>query len=205
LESSAATDLSDATGKGEVFSLLKWRPLGVRRLQQPSLQRRGGCGKVAVTHLPLEEEKMKRVLLLGVVLAVALYATVAWAATPPTPMEKKLQKDVATLKAQVKTLKKSVSDLRDVALAVAVVGACNTAITADGLQGTWQEIDQLSAATQADKTYFGPQTPVNDAIGNSNNHWCALASVNRSQALPPTVAQFSALLALYQTTAAKVR
>ena len=91
---------------------------------------------------------MKRVLLLGVVLAVALYATVAWAATPPTPTEKKLQKDVATLKAQMKTLKKSVSDLRDVALAVAITGACNTAITADGLQGTWQEIDQLSAATR---------------------------------------------------------
>jgi hypothetical protein len=149
---------------------------------------------------------MKRVLLFGVVLVVALYATVAWAATPPTPTEKKLQKDVATLKAQVKTLKKSVSDLRDVALAVGVIGACNIAITADGLQQTWQEIDQLSAATQAGKTYFGPQTPVNDAIGtNGTNHWCALASVNRSQALPPTVAQFSALLALYQTTAAKVR
>jgi len=146
---------------------------------------------------------MKRVLLLGAVVAVALYATVAWAATPPTPTEKKLQKDVATLKAQVKTLKKSVSDLRDVALAVAVTGACNTAITADGLQGTWQEIDQFSAATQAGKTYFGPQTPVNDAVGN--NHWCALAEINRSQALPPTVAQFSALLALYQTTAAKAR
>ena len=148
---------------------------------------------------------MKRVLLLGVVLAVALYATVAWAATPPTPTEKKLQKDVATLKAQMKTLKKSVSDLRDVALAVAITGACNTAITADGLQGTWQEIDQLSAATQAGKTYFGPQTPVNDAILNTNIHWCASANVNRSQALPPTVAQFSALLALYQTTVAKAR
>jgi hypothetical protein len=147
---------------------------------------------------------MKRVLLLGVVLAVALYATVAWAATPPTPTEKKLQKDVATLKAQVKTLKKSVSNVRDIALVVAVTGACNTAITADGLQGTWQEIDQLSAAMQAGKTYFGPQTPVSDAVGTTN-HWCALASVNRSQALPPTVAQFNALLALYQTTAAQVR
>ena len=146
---------------------------------------------------------MKRVLLLGAVLVVALYATVAWAATPPTPTEKKLQKDVATLKAQVKTLKKSVSDLRDVALAVAVVGACNAAITADGLQGTWQENDQLSAATQAGKTYFGPQSPVNDAVGA--NHWCELAEINRSQALPPTVAQFSALLALYQTTVAKAR
>jgi hypothetical protein len=148
---------------------------------------------------------MKRVLLFGVVLVVALYATVAWAATPATPTEKKLLKDVASLKAQVKTLKKTVNDTRDLALAVAAIGACNVAITADGLQGTWQEIDQLSAATQAGKTYFGPQTPVNDAIGNTNTHWCGLVSVNRSQALPPTVAQFSALLALYQTTAAKAR
>ena len=45
---------------------------------------------------------MKRVVLLAAVLAVVLYATVAWSATPPTPTEKKLLKYVATLKAQVK-------------------------------------------------------------------------------------------------------
>ena len=146
---------------------------------------------------------MKPVLLLGAVAAVALYATVAWAATPPTPTEKKLRKDVATLKAQVKTLKISVSDFPQVAFALYVIDACNTAITADALQGTWQEIDQLSAATQAGKTYFGPQTPVNDAIGANN--WCDLAEINRSQAVPPTVAQFSALLAVFQNRAAKLR
>ena len=78
---------------------------------------------------------MKRVLLFGVVLAVALYATVAWSATPPTPTEKKLLRDVATLKVQVKALKKSVKDAQDIALGGLVIGACNTAITADGLQG----------------------------------------------------------------------
>ena len=146
---------------------------------------------------------MKRVLLLGAVVAVALYATVAWSATPPTPTEKRLQKDVATLKAQVKTLKKSVSDVRDAAAGAILLVGCNTAITADGLQGTWRVIDQLSAATQAGKTYFGPQTPVNDTIGGTSI--CGAIGVPRSQALPPTVAQFSALLAFYQTAAAKAR
>jgi hypothetical protein len=139
---------------------------------------------------------MKRVILLGAIVAVALYATVAWSATPPTPTEKKLQKDVATLKAQVKALKKSVSDARDIAVGIGIIGACNTAITADGLQGTWQVIDQLSAATQAGKTYFGPQAPVDDSI--SGVHICGEIGVTRIQALPPTTASFSALLRLYQ-------
>ena len=139
---------------------------------------------------------MKRVILLGAIVAVALYATVAWSATPPTPTEKKLQKDVATLKAQVKALKKSVSDARDIAIGIGIIGACNTAITADGLQGTWQVLDQLSAATQAGKTYFGPQAPVDDSI--SGVHICGEIGVTRIQALPPTTASFSALLRLYQ-------
>ena len=71
------------------------------------------------------------------------------------------------------------------------------AITADGLQGTWQVIDQLSAATQGGKTYFGAQTPVSDAIAGQSI--CQLISVPRPHALPPTVAPFSALLALFQT------
>lgn len=142
---------------------------------------------------------MKRVLLFGAVIGVALYASGAWSATSQTPTEKKLQKDVATLKAQVKALKKSVSTTRDVALGIGLIGACNTAITADGLQGTWQVVDQLSAATQAGKTYFGSQTPINDSIGTQ--HICAAIGVTRGQALPPTAVPFSSLLALYQRVA----
>jgi len=96
----------------------------------------------------------------------------------------------------VKALKKSVSDAREIAVGIGIIGACNTAIAADGLQGTWQVIDQLSAATQAGKTYFGPQTPVDDSIGGV--HICAEIGIPRSQALPPTTAPFSALLRLYQ-------
>jgi hypothetical protein len=146
---------------------------------------------------------MKRVLLAGAVLALLLYATGAWSAAAPTPTEKKLQRDVATLKVEVKALqtnvkklKKSVTDAQEIAIGVGVIGACNTAITADGLQGTWQVIDQLSAATQAGKTYFGQQTPVDDTIAGTSI--CQAIGVPRSHALPPTVAPFSALLALFQ-------
>jgi hypothetical protein len=146
---------------------------------------------------------MKRALLLGAVLALGLYATGAWSAAPPTATEKKLQKDVAALKVEVKALqgnvkklKKSVTSTEQIALGVGLIGACNTAITADGLQGTWRVIDQLSAATQAGKTYFGPQTPVDDTI--AGQPLCKLIGVPRSQALPPTAAPFSALLALFQ-------
>jgi len=145
---------------------------------------------------------MRRALALGALIALGLYANGA-AAAPPTATEKKLQKDVATLKAQVKALrsdlkkvKTAAADAQDIALGVAIIGACNTAITADGLQGTWQVIDQLSAATQSGKTYFGPQRPVDDSIGGQPV--CKLIGVTRAQALPPTSAPFSALLALFQ-------
>src|SRR5438105_15088636 len=115
---------------------------------------------------------MKQVLALGAVVAVGLYATGAWSAAQQTPVEKKLQRDVTVLKAQMKALQADVkkaktlaNDAQDAALGGIVIETCNTAITADGLQGTWRVIDQLSAATQAGKTYFGPQTPVSDEIG----------------------------------------
>jgi hypothetical protein len=55
-------------------------------------------------------------------------------------------------------------------------------------------IDQASAATQAGKTYFGPQTPVVDTLGGAPI--CQTIGVNRSQTVPPTAAQLNALLAL---------
>jgi hypothetical protein len=57
-------------------------------------------------------------------------------------------------------------------------------------------IDQLSAATQSGKTYFGPQTPVDDTI--AGQPLCKLIGVTRSHTPPPTAAPFSALLALFQ-------
>ena len=107
-----------------------------------------------------------------------------------------LKVEVKALQTNVKKLKKSVTNAQDIAIGVGLIGACNTAITADGLQGTWQVIDQLSAATQNGKTYFGQQTPVDDTIAGQSI--CQAIRVNRSHTPPPTVAPFSALLALYQ-------
>jgi hypothetical protein len=146
---------------------------------------------------------MKPVLALAAVVVLGLYAGGAWSAQQATPVEAKLQRDVASLKAQVKALQASVkkankaaTDAGEIAIGIGLIDACNTAITADALQGTWQVIDQLSAATQGGKTYFGPQAPVSDLI--AGQPVCQLIGVGRSHAVPPTVAPFSTLLALFQ-------
>src|SRR4029450_8179797 len=102
----------------------------------------------------------------ALVVAVATYSATAWSAASLTPTEQKLTKDVRVLTAQVAKLQKTqktdatqVTDTRDPAAGAIALGLCDTAITADALQGTWQIVDQLSAATQAGKTYFGPQAP----------------------------------------------
>ena len=79
-----------------------------------------------------------------------------------TRQTKALQVQVKTLERQVKTLQGRVLDDED-QLSVNFEGdTCLGAQVADAIQGTWVTIDQLSAATQAGKTYFGSQTPVND-------------------------------------------
>src|SRR5262249_50074011 len=115
-----------------------------------------------------EGGSMRKAFAVAAVVAVAAFAAGAWAAGPPTPAEKSLQRDVKALQIQVKGLQKSVkalkkadSNLADGIGTSLVYTFCGLAVTADGLQGTWQENDQLSAAVQTGKTYFGPQTPVN--------------------------------------------
>src|SRR5262249_55511457 len=66
-----------------------------------------------------------------------------------------------------------------------VWSACDVVTTADALQGTWQTIDELSAATQAGKTYFGPQTPVDDTI--LGHHACVVSRVGRMYPWPRTI------------------
>jgi hypothetical protein len=100
------------------------------------------------------------------------------------------------LKADVKALKKADANLELGIGAALLYSFCGLAITADDLQGTWQVADQLSAATQAGKTYFGAQTPVSDSLGTTSV--CQALGVPRSQALPPSTAQITALLALLQ-------
>jgi hypothetical protein len=155
---------------------------------------------------PGEEEKMRYGALVAVALvaAIATYTATAWSAAPPTPTEKKLLKDVRTLKSQVTKLQKTdkthataINTVGDIAVAAIVFSVCSTEATADAVQGTWQIIDQISAATQAGKTYFGTQTAVPDSTlgGLLTAPACQALKVIRSQALPPTAAQFNALIA----------
>jgi len=151
---------------------------------------------------------MKRVFLLCALVGVAAYATGAWSAAPPSPIEQRLLRDVATLKTQVKALqaadKKQNTGINtaDTIGAVAVVlTICSDEITADALQGTWQVVDEASAALQAGKTYFGPQTPVTATL--SGQDICAGGGITRSQVLPPTVAGYQALFAAFHTSSLK--
>jgi len=145
-------------------------------------------------------------LSVAVVAAVAAFAAGAWSAAPPSPAEKKLQRDVKFLQSQVKTLRGDVKKLKtretnteDLALGVAGFTVCSTVTTADALQGTWQVIDQLSAATQAGKTYFPPQVPLNDFVGGQSV--CQAIGVPRTLTVPPSTASFTALVALFQGAA----
>ncbi len=151
---------------------------------------------------------------LPIALAVAVlgagagYAAEAWSAPAPTPTEKALLRDVKTLTSQVKTLQGNVKTLQTnvkklqtdtqaaalTSVAAILADFCSAAITADAIQGTWQVIDQLSAATQAGKTFFGAQTPVDDTINGQSV--CQNIGVVRSQSVPPTVTPFASLLGL---------
>lgn len=138
------------------------------------------------------------------IVAIATYTATAWSAPAATPTEQKLQRQINTLKAQVSKLQKTqkqhataIDNVFGVAATAIVFSVCSTEATADAVQGTWQVIDQISAATQAGKTYFGAQTAVPDSTlgGLLTQPACQALKVLRSQALPPTAAQFNALIA----------
>lgn len=144
---------------------------------------------------------MKKAFVLCALVGVAVYATSAWSASNTDPTEQRLVRDVATLRKQVTALQKQVKTLdanTGAAVSVlAVLGICQAELSADAFQGTWQIVDQISGALQAGKTYFGPQAPVSATVQGQD--WCLLANVTRSQVLPPTVAQYLALLAPFHT------
>jgi hypothetical protein len=151
--------------------------------------------------------KYGALVVIALVAAIATYTATAWSASPPTPTEKKLLKDVKTLKSQVaklqkddKTLTANLNDLLGGVSLSLVLNACTNAVTADAFQGTWQIIDQVSTATQAGKTYFGPQTAVSDSLSGLTAPACQVLQVIRSQALPPTSAQLDALLGVLRAS-----
>jgi len=155
---------------------------------------------------------MKRAFVLCALVGVAVYATAAWSAAGPSPVEQRLTRDVNTLKSSVsalktqvktlqtqqKTLTKDLTSVGDIALGSFLFSVCSDEIAADAFEGTWQIVDQISAALQGGKTYFGVQAPVTATLQGQDI--CAGGSVTRSQVLPPTVAQYQALLAPFHTS-----
>jgi hypothetical protein len=149
---------------------------------------------------------MKKAFVLCAIVGAAVYAATAMSASGPTPVEKSLQKDVATLKSQVKKLQTQVktanNDINTVgslAATALLFTICGDELTADALQGTWQTVDQIAtAAGQAAK--FGPQTPIIATLQGQDI--CAAGGVTRSPSTSgavPTIGGYQALLASFHS------
>ena len=83
------------------------------------------------------------------------------ASTAGDPRVAVLQGQVRALQKQVKVLSAAAVDEKgQIQVSFAAV-TCLGAQTADLVQGTWGVVDQIAQAAQQ-KTYFGPQTQVND-------------------------------------------
>jgi hypothetical protein len=105
--------------------------------------------------------------------AVALFAaslvTITFLVLPATgaaatPTDRKiaaLQRQVKALQKQVKTIQTRLNVVRIEQTLAFAAATCDTAMTADLLQGTWGVIDQIAQAAQG-RTYFGPQQQLND-------------------------------------------
>ncbi len=138
---------------------------------------------------------MKRMLTVGaVVLAGLALAASASAATKPTPTEKKLEAQVATLmkqtaalQKQVKTLQSQVKTITNVVNGSLAINVCAAAITADALQGTWAAVNPLNPSA----VLFPPEAAVNDTGA------CQAAKVTRQTTGVPNLTAFKALLSIF--------
>jgi hypothetical protein len=136
---------------------------------------------------------MKRVVgTVVMVVALVLAAVPAGAAVSPT--ERRLLRDVATLKRQVRTLQTQTREANQGLNVLLALTMCDAALTADALQGTWTVIDQQAQAAGRPPV-FGAQTPLNDSGA------CNAFRISRSQAVPPSIAGFSAFLGLVRASA----
>jgi hypothetical protein len=147
---------------------------------------------------------MKKAFVLCAVVGVAVYAATAWSASTADPTVQRLVRDVATLKSQVKKLQaqqKTTTKNLNTAGGLAATGLlatiCGDELTADALQGTWQVVDQVATGLGS-AARFGPQVPVTATLQGQDV--CSVLSITRSQVLPPTVAQFQALLAPFHNS-----
>jgi hypothetical protein len=134
-------------------------------------------------------------LILSAVAGVAMLVPMAFSASSRDPLAVR----VAALEKKVKALQRDEQQLKVASATELLFSACDMAIAADAFQGTWQTIDQLSSATQSGKTYFGPQSPIDDTVGGQAA--CLRAGVTRSQGVPPSTAVFDALLSSLPETA----
>lgn len=118
------------------------------------------------------------------------------ASAVPASQSTSLARRVAALEKKVKALQKQSTVTQAVVGGLTFWSVCDAVTTADALQGTWQTIDELSAATQAGKTYFGPQTPVDDTVAGV--HACNVTRVGRSHLVPPNITWFNYLLRVFR-------
>jgi hypothetical protein len=137
---------------------------------------------------------MKRWVAIFVVVVgiVAIVPTATSASPSSVTARDSLASRVAALEKKVTALQKTVKSLQQLGALNLALDVCGLAVTADTIQATWQVIDQLSMATQSGKTYFGPQTQVDDSIGTA--HTCQLLGVTRAQTVPPSIAEFNSIL-----------
>ena len=129
---------------------------------------------------------MKRLVALAFVAAVCSVPA-ANAAAPKGPT-------LAQFKALQKQLKKDetrISDLEGALNGAFAFILCQNAVTADALQGTWQQEDAL-ATSLGKPAIYGPQTPISDL----NACTAFRTPIVRSHAVPPNTSVFSALAAL---------
>jgi hypothetical protein len=131
-----------------------------------------------------------------VALAITAVSTAGPAAKPQASnidivaLQKKLNQTnvkLAKLDARVKKLEKTQSTLIDVAVATLAGVACNATLAADAFQATWTVMDQVTQTLQM-RTYFGPQTAVNDQKS------CSDLRIGRQPATPPSLAAFPKLI-----------
>ena len=131
-----------------------------------------------------------------VALAITAVSTAGPSAKPQATnvdiaaLQKKLNQTnakLAKLDARVKKLEKTQGVLVDVAVATLAGVACNATLTADAFRATWSVVDQVTQAVQM-RTYFGPQTAVNDQKS------CSDLGIARQPATPPSLASFPLLI-----------
>ena len=136
--------------------------------------------------------------LAAIVAATALAAP----ASAATPTERKLNKQVKTLQAQVKKMQKQVKTLQtqmkevqSVAAGALIYSACLTASTADAFQGTWETIDRVGAKVPPPALdQYGTQTAIADPLNS-----CQRLEIQRQpNIVPPTTDVFAALLNVFR-------